>query len=51
VKQIKGFRYGYEGLGEKSSFMWLTPSVVDQIHHFGGTLIGEQVQKVEKVLL
>ena len=40
VKTIKGFRFGFEGLGEQSSFDLMTPDTVRQIHHFGGSLIG-----------
>jgi 6-phosphofructokinase 1 len=40
VKIIKGFKYGYEGLGETTSFVLLDPEVVSQIHHFGGSFIG-----------
>jgi 6-phosphofructokinase 1 len=41
VRNIKGFRYGYEGLNSKTgTLMMLTPEVVSNIHYYGGSLIG-----------
>ncbi|MBF0484185.1 MAG: ATP-dependent 6-phosphofructokinase [Candidatus Omnitrophica bacterium] len=42
VKQVLGFRYGYEGLSSnaKKEPMVLTPDTVDQIQHQGGSILG-----------
>jgi 6-phosphofructokinase 1 len=42
VTKIVGFRYGYAGLSSKFGHepMELTPKVVDEIHHAGGTILG-----------
>jgi len=42
VKNIIGFQYGYEGLNPDydHSVIDLTPQVVNQIHHIGGTILG-----------
>ena len=40
MRTIKGFKYGYEGLNENSSFDLLTPTTVSRIHGFGGSAIG-----------
>jgi 6-phosphofructokinase 1 len=42
VHRILGFRYGYAGLSAKSDHepLVLTPSVVENIHQQGGTLLG-----------
>ena len=42
VRQILGFRYGYEGLISRFGHMplMLTPETVAHIHHEGGTMLG-----------
>ncbi|NIM91301.1 MAG: ATP-dependent 6-phosphofructokinase [Candidatus Aminicenantes bacterium] len=42
VKNVYGFRYGYEGLSHKYSHppLELNPDVVDNIHKLGGTILG-----------
>lgn len=42
VKDIVGVRYGYEGLNPEvgHDLMPLTPDVVKNIHHYGGTILG-----------
>ena len=42
VKQVLGFRYGYEGLSPKYGHapLELTPEVVGTIHESGGTILG-----------
>ncbi len=40
VKEILGFRYGFEGLISRQDPVKLTPSVVGDIHHEGGTTLG-----------
>ena len=41
VRQIDGFRYGYEGLTpDKHEPITLNPRVVKDIHHDGGTILG-----------
>jgi 6-phosphofructokinase 1 len=42
VKQVLGFRYGYEGLSPKYGHapLELTPEVVGAIHETGGTILG-----------
>lgn len=42
IKRIIGIPYGYEGLSPKSyhGFKELTPDVVNDIHEFGGTMLG-----------
>jgi 6-phosphofructokinase 1 len=42
IGEVLGIRYGYQGLDSNSVEppMVLTPAIVDDIQHFGGTLIG-----------
>jgi len=42
VKQVLGFRYGYEGLVPRNGHepMELTPATVENIHEDGGTILG-----------
>jgi 6-phosphofructokinase 1 len=42
IDQILGFRYGYEGLVRRHGHgpVRLTPTVVSEIHHEGGTILG-----------
>lgn len=41
VRRVLGFRYGYAGIAEPDlAPLELTPDVVDDIHHHGGTLLG-----------
>jgi 6-phosphofructokinase 1 len=42
IAQILGFRYGYEGLVRRHGHgpVRLTPTVVSDIHHQGGTILG-----------
>ncbi|MCB1740750.1 MAG: ATP-dependent 6-phosphofructokinase [Gammaproteobacteria bacterium] len=42
VQRIIGFRYGYEGLAQHQEIglLQLTPEVVAEAHHKGGTLLG-----------
>jgi len=42
VKKVLGFHYGYEGLTSKARLKptVLTPNVVDEIQHEGGTILG-----------
>lgn len=42
VKKILGFQYGYEGLapGFNHPYIELTPQYVQQIHLYGGTILG-----------
>ena len=42
VRKIYGFRYGYEGFIKEygHEVVNLTPEFVDNIHHFGGTVLG-----------
>jgi 6-phosphofructokinase 1 len=42
VRQVLGFRYGYEGLSSKynHAFLELTPESVGAIHEMGGTVLG-----------
>ena len=42
VRQIFGFRFGYEGLSARHGHlpMTLTPEAVAHIHHEGGTVLG-----------
>jgi 6-phosphofructokinase 1 len=42
VSEVLGIRYGYQGLHPESaeSPLVLTPAMVDDIQHFGGTLLG-----------
>ncbi len=42
VRRIHGFRYGYEGLVPEAGHevLELTPDVVKDIHHDGGTILG-----------
>jgi 6-phosphofructokinase 1 len=42
VKTVYGFRYGYEGLSRRFGHppLELTPTVVNDIHEFGGTILG-----------
>ncbi len=41
VRQVLGFRYGYAGIADPELLpLALTPDVVDDIHHAGGTLLG-----------
>lgn len=42
IKDILGIRYGYEGLNPEAGheFLKLTPDVVKDIHHHGGTILG-----------
>jgi 6-phosphofructokinase 1 len=42
VREILGIRYGYQGLDPKTVEppMVLTPNIVAEIQHFGGTLLG-----------
>ena len=42
VKQVLGFRYGYEGLSSKFNHapLELTPEAVGAIHETGGTILG-----------
>jgi 6-phosphofructokinase 1 len=42
IAQILGFRYGYEGLVRRHGHgpARLTPTVVSEIHHEGGTILG-----------
>jgi 6-phosphofructokinase 1 len=42
VKQVLGFRYGYEGLSSKFNHapLELTPEAVGAIHEMGGTILG-----------
>ena len=42
VKKVFGFRYGYNGLSENPNAkpIELTPEVVDEIQHEGGTILG-----------
>ncbi|MFH1360675.1 MAG: ATP-dependent 6-phosphofructokinase [Candidatus Omnitrophota bacterium] len=49
VKKVLGFRYGYNGLS-KDPFMpplEITPKVVDEIQHEGGTILGSSRGPVE----
>lgn len=40
VKQVLGFRFGYEGVAGLHEPMVLTPAVVADIHRHGGSLLG-----------
>ena len=42
ITKVYGFRYGYEGLVQRYGHtpMMLKPASVEQIHHFGGTVLG-----------
>ena len=41
VRRVLGFRYGFAGIAEPElAPLELTPDVVDDIHHYGGTLLG-----------
>ena len=42
VRKILGFRYGYEGLSSRHGHepLNLTPDIVKDIHHDGGTILG-----------
>jgi 6-phosphofructokinase 1 len=42
VKKIVGYRFGYAGLSSKAKQepLELTPQVVDEIHHAGGSILG-----------
>ena len=42
VKTVYGFRYGYEGLSRRFGHtpLELTPAAVNDIHEFGGTILG-----------
>ena len=42
ITKVYGFRYGYEGLVQRYGHtpMTLKPASVEQIHHFGGTVLG-----------
>ena len=42
ITRIYGFRYGYEGLVQRYGHppIVLKPASVEQIHHFGGTMLG-----------
>src|SRR6185295_15710821 len=42
VREVLGFRYGYEGMVRKSGLgpVRLTPATVADIHHQGGTSLG-----------
>ena len=42
AKKVYGFRYGYAGLGKNpiDPPVLLTPKIVDEIHHQGGTILG-----------
>jgi 6-phosphofructokinase 1 len=42
VSRVYGFRYGYEGLVQRYGHtpLLLKPALVEQAHHFGGTLLG-----------
>lgn len=42
VKKVLGFRYGYEGISSKARCepMELTPTIVEDIQHQGGTILG-----------
>lgn len=42
VRSIWGFRYGFEGLSPHHAHapVALTPQIVKEIHHFGGTILG-----------
>jgi 6-phosphofructokinase 1 len=42
VRQVYGFRFGYEGLVQHYGHapLELTPALVDRIHEFGGSLLG-----------
>ncbi|MCB9555629.1 MAG: ATP-dependent 6-phosphofructokinase [Deltaproteobacteria bacterium] len=41
VRRILGFRYGYAGLSERREPPWeLTPELVKDCHHQGGTILG-----------
>jgi 6-phosphofructokinase 1 len=58
VKKVLGFRYGFQGLSlnPHSNPLELTPDVVDQIQHEGGTLLGtsrgpQDVREMVEVLL
>lgn len=53
VKKISGFRYGYEGLVSKGRpALPLTPEVVANIHHQGGTILGSSrgAQEPDKIV-
>lgn len=40
VKDIFGFKFGYQGLTKGSEVIHLTPGSVKDIHHIGGTILG-----------
>lgn len=42
ITRIHGFRYGYEGLVQRYGHtpLFLKPASVEQVHHFGGTMLG-----------
>ena len=41
VRRVLGFRYGYTGIADAAAEpLELTPDVVDDIHHYGGTMLG-----------
>ena len=51
VKEVLGFRWGYQGLdpGHGAEPLVLTPEVVDGIHLQGGTILGTSRGPVDKV--
>merc|ERR1712000_418564 len=53
VRNIKGFKYGYEGLNPTSGkYEMLTPTSVSRIHGFGGSAVGTSrgPQKVDEMV-
>ncbi len=54
VREILGFRYGYEGLNPEKNLppLQLDPEIVDEIHDEGGTLLGTSrgPQEPEKMM-
>ena len=54
VREILGFRYGYEGLNTEKNLppLQLDPEIVDEIHDEGGTLLGTSrgPQEPEKMI-
>ncbi|MES2439671.1 MAG: ATP-dependent 6-phosphofructokinase [Verrucomicrobiota bacterium] len=53
IQRILGIRYGYEGLNPAFGHepIELTPQVVSNIHHFGGTLLGSSRGKQDAAVM
>jgi 6-phosphofructokinase 1 len=51
VRDIVGYRYGFEGLTDKGERIALTPEVVRHAHRLGGTLLGTSRMRVSATTL